>query len=298
MIPTYNCAEWLAQTLESVLAQAPDQREMQIEVVDDCSDDHPESAVATVGRGRVDIIRQPVNLGITCNFTACIQRARGKYVHILHGDDLALPGFYRSVEATFDEDPECDAVFVGAADIDPEGNVIVESRMEGPGIAAPGRLEAALFEWNPVRAPAVAVRRRLYERIGGFHPDLRYCADWDMWKRVSVYGCVSFVPEVLVGYRVHSGSDTARLAGTAGQLREIMRAIRIARRYPTRRPARGYSDHPYWVVAQSAGAAARKAAQAGALRSAADLAMVSAEARIRRYVDRSVTCLCDDRVTR
>ena len=41
MIPTYNCARYLRETLASVLAQDPGPDQMQIEVIDDCSTDHP-----------------------------------------------------------------------------------------------------------------------------------------------------------------------------------------------------------------------------------------------------------------
>ena len=37
MIPTYNCADYLHETLKSVLAQDPGSEVMQIEVIDDCS---------------------------------------------------------------------------------------------------------------------------------------------------------------------------------------------------------------------------------------------------------------------
>ncbi|HZG65515.1 MAG TPA: glycosyltransferase, partial [Herpetosiphonaceae bacterium] len=53
MIPTYNCARYLRGTLESVLAQDPGPDHMQIEVVDDGSQDDPAAVVAEVGRGRV-----------------------------------------------------------------------------------------------------------------------------------------------------------------------------------------------------------------------------------------------------
>ena len=46
MIPTFNCAKYLRQTLESVLVQDPGTEQMQIEVVDDCSTkDDPEAVV-------------------------------------------------------------------------------------------------------------------------------------------------------------------------------------------------------------------------------------------------------------
>ncbi len=46
MIPTFNCAAYLAQTLRSVLSQDPGPQEMQIEVIDDVSTrDDPEAVV-------------------------------------------------------------------------------------------------------------------------------------------------------------------------------------------------------------------------------------------------------------
>ncbi|MGH8001844.1 MAG: glycosyltransferase family 2 protein [Brasilonema sp.] len=62
MIPTYNCAEYLSQTLASVLAQAPGPDVMQITIVDDCStQDEPAKVVEELGRDRVEFYRQPKN---------------------------------------------------------------------------------------------------------------------------------------------------------------------------------------------------------------------------------------------
>src|ERR1700733_9809658 len=96
MIPTFNCAGYLRQTLESVLAQDPGPHLMQIEVVDDAStDDNPHAVVQELGRGRVQFYRKARNEGAVQNFNTCIQRSLGHYVHILHGDDLVASGYYR-----------------------------------------------------------------------------------------------------------------------------------------------------------------------------------------------------------
>src|SRR5215204_402078 len=88
MIPSYNCARSLPETLESVLLQDPGPRAMQIEVVDDCSTEgDPEALVMELGRGRVSYFRQPENIGHSRNFNTCLQRSRGHLVHLLHGDD-------------------------------------------------------------------------------------------------------------------------------------------------------------------------------------------------------------------
>ena len=99
MIPTFNCADYLRITLQSLLDQVPGPDEMQIEVVDDCSTkDNPEAVVQELGRGRAQFFRQPGNVGAIENFNTCVRRSRGHYVHLLHGDDLVCPGFYSAFE--------------------------------------------------------------------------------------------------------------------------------------------------------------------------------------------------------
>src|SRR4051812_8827347 len=92
MIPTYNCARYLAETLESVLCQDPGPEQMHVEVIDDCSTvDDPQSVVDRIGRGRVLFHRNLENKGAVRTFNTCIQRSAGELVHILHGDDLVRP---------------------------------------------------------------------------------------------------------------------------------------------------------------------------------------------------------------
>src|SRR6266478_2759297 len=96
MIPTYNPrADYLEETLWSVLKQDPGPDQMQIEIVDDCSDDDTAFEVTRrVGAGRVTFHRELENRGLANSWNRCLERARGHWVHILHQDDIVLPGFY------------------------------------------------------------------------------------------------------------------------------------------------------------------------------------------------------------
>src|SRR4051812_13573109 len=99
MIPTYNCSAFLRETLESVLLQDPGAEKMQIEVIDDASTDADiEQLVAEIGKGRIGFFRQPVNQGSLRNFETCLNRSKGEWVHILHGDDVVVKGFYNEIE--------------------------------------------------------------------------------------------------------------------------------------------------------------------------------------------------------
>ena len=122
MIPAYNCAQYLRETLASVLVQDPGADRMQIEVVDDCSSDDPKAVVNEVDPGRVEYYRQSQNVGTVRNFNTCLERSRGFLVHILHGDDAVRDGFYRVMEQPFDTYPQLGAAFCRYISMDAEGN--------------------------------------------------------------------------------------------------------------------------------------------------------------------------------
>src|SRR6266853_6951565 len=96
MIPTYDPrADYLKETLRSVLQQDPGPEEMQIEVIDDRStDDLAAQTVRRAGGGRVSFHAESQNRGLAGIWNRCSERARGEWVHILHQDDVVLPGFY------------------------------------------------------------------------------------------------------------------------------------------------------------------------------------------------------------
>jgi len=80
---------------------------MQIEVIDNCSTSADiEAEINNISsHNRVSFYRHNPNNGPVANFTACIQRARGHLVHILHDDDVVLPGFYSRLQQAFENEP-------------------------------------------------------------------------------------------------------------------------------------------------------------------------------------------------
>jgi hypothetical protein len=153
--------------------------------------------------------------------------ARGHFVHILHGDDAVLPGFYSKVEATLAAAPDAGACACRHARIDELGRWIDLGSPLTDDLAT----SHSLFRRNTLTAPAVVVRRDVIERIGGFRPDLVHSADWDLWKRIALVSRIVVVDEPLLLYRVHSGQDTSRLLRTATNIRDAAHAIDVSRAY-------------------------------------------------------------------
>ena len=247
VIPVHDCADYLAETLPEVVAQLGDRHDAEIIVVDDASRDDPAAVVERLGRGRVRYRPNPGHLGAIGTFNRCLELARGELVHLLHGDDLVLPGFYPTMGQAL-ADPTAVAAVCRVQDVAGDGAPLYTTRSyrRGTGVWA-GALDA-LSVSNRIRTPGVVVRRAAYEHVGGFRTDLPHAADWEMWTRLAYSGDIWFENAVLARHRVHSASDTAGRVASAANIAERAETIRlIAALYPGRhtqrlaRQAMGYT---------------------------------------------------------
>jgi glycosyltransferase involved in cell wall biosynthesis len=222
MIPNYNAPdEFLVQTLESVLVQDLGSGQMQIEVVDNCSTQgNPEQVVNQIGKGRVGFYRQPRNLGMVGNFNTCIQRSRGQLVHLLHSDDYLAPEFYSHLGKLAQAYPEAGLLTCRVFEVDQQGQLQrLSDRLEA--IEQPN-WEAAkhYFYDNPFRTPAVVVRRKLYEQVGGWCPLLEHTCDWEMWVRLLNHSAAVALNQPLAFYRRSSDNTSTRTERTGQNLRD------------------------------------------------------------------------------
>jgi glycosyltransferase involved in cell wall biosynthesis len=232
MIPTYNGDRYLEKTLRSVLDQDPGDHVMQIEVIDDrSSQESPEALVDRVGQGRVSFFQNPTNLGLIGNWNQCIQRAKGQWVHILHQDDIVLPGFYQQLQAATPSSSSVGAAFSRFTFMDEDdlwhGLSHIERRT--PGVLEHWLEKIAVVQL--IQFPAMVVRRSVYEHLGGFCADVHYAADWEMWKRIAAHYEVWFEPQVLACYRQHSGSETSRMVSLGLDIADIRKAIAMSESY-------------------------------------------------------------------
>ena len=231
MIPTYNCSNYLKQTLQSVLVQAGSLEEMQITVVDDCStDDDVETIVKDIGKGRVEFFRQAQNAGSLRNFETCINRSRGQLIHILHGDDMVEPGFYSEIENLFKKHPSIGAAFTGLTAIDEKNGFVYHNNhvRDTPGIIDNWLLTIAAKQ--RVQVCAMVVKRSVYEELGSFYA-VHYGEDWEMWARIAAKFPVAYSPCDLALYRVHDSNITTRFLSTGQNINDIKTVIDIIQNY-------------------------------------------------------------------
>ena len=209
VIPTYNCANYLKETLVSVLAQDPGEAIMEIIVVDDYSTkDDPEAIVKEYGQGRVQFIRQEKNVGKVKNYETGLKASRGRYIHQLHGDDLVYDGFYKEIEVLFNANPRAGAAFCRTNYIDYGGRITGVTGMiqDNEGIV-PDILEK-LYTQQYIQTPSMVVKREVYETIGCFDRRLNCMEDWEMWMRIANNYPIAVSNKVIAAYRSHEENAT------------------------------------------------------------------------------------------
>lgn len=204
LIPAFNVEGYIAQAVESALAQThPDS---EVIVVNDGSTDGTAAAVAPY-RDRIVYVEQE-NRGLAGARNRALEEATGEYIALLDADDVFLPNRLERMLAYLKAHPE-----FGFATSD--AFVIYEDRPSTDTFY--GRLPRRrrfraddqpywIVQYNFIFIMAV-VRRALFERHGTFDESLRTCEDWDLWMRFIASGKrAGLVDEPLGHYRLRSGS--------------------------------------------------------------------------------------------
>lgn len=231
MIPAYNCYQTLGETLASVLAQDQGEDQMQIEVIDDGSTDgNVKELVERVGNGRINYFRKEQNEGSLANFETCLNRSKGKFVHLLHGDDKVRPGYYNKMTSLFETYPHIGAAFCRYATINGQGKILWDHRKE---INEDGILDNWLYKiasYQRLQYCTISVKREVYERLGGFY-GVTYGEDWEMWVRIAAHYAVAYTPEVLAEYRIHTNSISHQSYLNAGHVQDMLWVINAIQKW-------------------------------------------------------------------
>lgn len=246
VVPCYNAARFVAETVQSVLGQTL--RDLELIVVDDGSRDDSAVVVRRQADPRLRYVHQ-ANAGVSAARNTGIAAAAGTYVAFLDADDTYLPGNLERKVAYLGARPAVPLVYSSEIVFDSDSGREVE-RTSGKG----GRLLNELLEMRPgmIYSPSsVVVRRDVLERIGGFDPKLSTSADWDLWIRLAVEGEFGYIEEPLVRYRRHETQMHRNIDLMARDCEYVLEKSRAAGLYQTPAHFRRAQARVYLVIALS-----------------------------------------------
>jgi len=212
-IPVFNGAEYIGESIESVLGQTLS--DFELIVCDNCSTDATADVVGRFTDPRITYLRNPRNLGIAGNANRCLELARGEYISIWHHDDVMLPENLERKVRLLEEHPSVGFVHSDLILIDAKGRPLgrrwndesIRDYVE-PGLSIFRRYVANMPIGGLIFIGSVLARRACYERLGGFLPELPNCHDSEMWMRIALYNHVACLGTPLIKWRQHTTSAT------------------------------------------------------------------------------------------
>jgi glycosyltransferase involved in cell wall biosynthesis len=201
IIPTYNRASLLCQTIDNVLKQT--YRNFELIIVDDGSTDDTLARLRTYGN-RIRIIAQD-NAGPAVARNRGAREARGEIIAFQDSDDLwKLSKLQRQVAFLEKVGPStpcclCNVVMrvVNGKELTSFDIALIRLQdEESVWLNAPEVLATRFVLFNQ----AVAIRRGAFEKVGGFREDMKYDEDYDLALRLALEGPWAMIREPLVMY--------------------------------------------------------------------------------------------------
>lgn len=200
IVPVRNRANVLPRCIHSALAQTHANHE--ILIVDDGSeDDTPVIAKALATRfAQISFVGERQNRGAAFARNLGAEHAAGEFLAFLDSDDEWMPEKLAAQIAFLRENPtavaaSCRTLFRYGWPFD---------RVGGP---RPGMFTAAeVFAENKGGCSSMLVRKKAFDAIGGFNPDLPSCQDWDLWARLAQVGKIGAVAPAFVIYHFDGGA--------------------------------------------------------------------------------------------
>lgn len=237
VIPVYNGENFLAQTVQSVLAQSYPPAE--IIVVNDGSTDGTKSVAAAFGV-KIRLEDRP-NAGVSASRNFGISSANTEWVALMDHDDLWQPNHLANLARAISRNPTADVCYSGGRELtlDPASGLfqLADEPMPFPTIAD---LSSALQERCAFIPSATALRRSTLLAVGGFNSQYVNLQDWELWLRLLHHGArFIHTPEPTLLYRVHSASRTHNALRTLKHSREVVEQHVLPYLSPFARATRG-----------------------------------------------------------
>lgn len=230
LIPLYNRASYILETIQSVLGQ--DYPDIELIVIDDGSTDGGDVLVEQfANRGELQLLRHPgrINKGQAAALNLGLAIATGEFIAVLDSDDLYVPGKISKQVAFFRENPDVGLVYGNGKGIDAVGNVIYEINYDN-------RVERSdpndvLLDCYFLLPQNSLVRASVYQQAGNFDESLRSGQDHDMLIRLAEQTKIAHQSIDSFRYRRHGDSISTKGTETRWRCGLII-LDKAAKRYP------------------------------------------------------------------
>lgn len=206
VIPTYQRASFLRETVEHVLGQTL--KEIEVIVADDGSTDRTPEVVASINDPRILYLRRK-HMGMPLILNEGFAVARGKYIMTCHDHDIYDPTLLAELAGALDRHPIAVFAHCGVIVVDPSGKQELERYVRDYPEVSSGKLFLAETLLPGLDSPVSAITMVRTSARGGvlLNPRFGEVADVELWLRLSTVGDVAYVKKPLIRVRKRDSSS-------------------------------------------------------------------------------------------
>lgn len=196
VMSTYNSADFLVETIDSVLCQTF--KSFEFIIIDDASTDDSVKIIEKYEDPRIKLIKNNVNKGPALNANHGIEISRGEYIVRIDADDICLPDRFEKQALFLDNHPECSIVGSNAI-VFGDVNMITNLPLSDE------EIRCELLFHSCIIHPSVMMRKKdLLKYSIRYNESLRAALDYDLWVICKNKLKLSNIKEPLVKYRRHN----------------------------------------------------------------------------------------------
>ena len=175
VITSYNQAEFLENTIKSVISQ--DYTEKEIIIIDDGSSDNSLDIISEY-ESDVSIVVKGKNRGQGLAIHNGFEKSSGQIIGWIASDDMLLPGALSRVSSAYSKNKSADGLYYGGFEIiDTQGNT--QEKYLTPLILS------SIYKKipPPICFPGTFFNKESYKRAGGINPEMHYGFDLNLWMK-------------------------------------------------------------------------------------------------------------------
>ena len=199
IIPAYNAASFIAETIDSVIQQSF--QHWELIVVDDGSQDSTAEKVKAFAEDSRISYHFKKNEGVSIARNTGYSLSKGLFLAFLDADDIWKPQRLHKMLERFKEDGEIGLVHSYIQEINSQSQPLQKVHRGKEGF-----ILDRLLLWDGCTIPnpsSILVKREVVEKVGGFSPELSTAADQEFFFRVAASFKIGMVKEILSFYRMH-----------------------------------------------------------------------------------------------
>lgn len=211
LLVTYNRANYIRQTIESVLNQT--YKNIQLIIVDDGSVDESHRVIESIKDDRIEYYELKENRHICYATNYGFEKVKGQYLARIDSDDVWYPNKLEEQLKFMETHKNCDVCFTGVHFIDKDGNDITEKEQllyqlfQIKFSSQEAALRHFFFEGNCLSHPSVFMKTEVMRKTGEFNPSYVQLHDFDYWVRIAKHHPIYVMDKCLVKMRRFESGD-------------------------------------------------------------------------------------------